>query len=378
MDADAQVEMASRSSPSGRTEAGSLATVPRGYDTHSARRPPAPAGSFVHEEMTLAKGAVSARVTLSRQRRPPPPYGEAALPTSRRAGASSREDWRRQRERERERRVSDADASQYGHVNRASDPHSAVSTVKHSNNNPLSKTRPGPLPKAPVKPGLNRSRRPTHTWPYVSAALLSANRNTLYIPGPRCQVTRGCLLNESTAQGRLRGDPFVSTVAQFNRVGPHTSVAYGDGRVLRARRCARSRLVSCGWTARRSLRAGSGTRARWRDRAPARRRSSRTTRSPATRARKSSCGRPWPSPDAAVRGPADPRCHSPASPTQRARFHLARTSARSAPGHQHRSRLALSDRELTIKRLLAVAAEPVLAVGAHVFDQWQQCLSLLG
>ena len=107
--------MAPRGWPSSRTEAGSIATIPRGYDTLR-----------------------EARVARSQRQEEPPLHGKASRGARPRRGASGRESRLDQRERERERRVSDADASYYGPATRTTTLNCAIPQRKHANYNPLS------------------------------------------------------------------------------------------------------------------------------------------------------------------------------------------------------------------------------------------------
>jgi hypothetical protein len=121
--------MASRgNSPSGATEAGSHATVARGYDTCGVSR-----ATRAHKKDAPAL----TRPTPSRERR-------RRRLGARRAGLAPRRE-NDQRERERERRVSDADTSHYGPLNGTQTLNHAIPQEKHANNNPLS-LRPGPSP----------------------------------------------------------------------------------------------------------------------------------------------------------------------------------------------------------------------------------------
>jgi hypothetical protein len=150
--------MASRGSPSCRKEAGSSATIPRGYDTFAPplSGPSGPDANPRGGRSSMCVRLSAARVHAPRQRRrdaaggwalkkPTPRWGAARRRVGTRRAGLVLADRAGQRERERERRVSDADTSYKGPFSGARALKHVIPQRKHANYNSLS-LRPGPSP----------------------------------------------------------------------------------------------------------------------------------------------------------------------------------------------------------------------------------------
>ncbi len=178
-------ERASRGNPpgEGRTETGSSATVPRGYDTLKERLP-------TREDRVRLAGASCAHAHAREERVMPPPPSGWRRRTKRPAGRGLRQDRRAgQRERERERDASATLTRPIKDPPRAQRLSTALFPKKTTRTTSPSQLRPGPSPQVPSKAlAVDQRSRPKPVLCFVTPRRPQGHRDNITVVDPASLV----------------------------------------------------------------------------------------------------------------------------------------------------------------------------------------------